>query len=125
VATEPLRSCNEIEIAKILRRVREHAFWVTAFDAKRLPSMWRDWVLPIRNVPLRRIDDAARERVGSRRGGIPDVVAWNTNDSKRSALFVECKGAKERFDQAQEDWLWTVTRHGLSESQCSVSVRPF
>jgi hypothetical protein len=27
---KPIRSCNEIEVAKILRHFREHAFWVSA-----------------------------------------------------------------------------------------------
>jgi hypothetical protein len=123
----PLRSCNEVEVTKILRRQREHAFWVTAFPPTRVPEIWRDWVLPFAHVPpwLRRIDDAARKYMAAPRGGIPDVVAWNTSDPKKSALFVECKGPKEGFSEAQEDWLCLAIRGGLLEQQFAVSVRPF
>jgi hypothetical protein len=56
---------------------------------------------------------------------LPDVVAWNDNHPSRSALFVECKGVKEDFGEAQEDWLWAALREGIKVSQFAVSIRAF
>jgi len=125
--SEPLRSCNEVEVAKILRQVRRHAFWVCSFDTSRMPTIWRSWVLSMNELPpwLARIDTSVRLRISSRKGGMPDVVAWNDGNPVRSALFVECKGANEGFKEAQEDWLYIALGNGLKEEQFDVSVRPF
>ena len=123
----PLRSCNEIEVAKTLRRVRQHAFWISAYNTTLMPEVWRPWVLSMAELPrwLRRLDTAIRARIGTQNGGMPDVVAWNDKDSLRSALFVECKGPKEGFREAQEDWVSGALESGLRVAQIAVSVRPF
>ncbi len=123
----PLRSCNEVEVAKILRRIRQHAFWVSAYNTTRMPAIWRLWVRSMAELPpwLRRLDTAIRARIRSESGGMPDVVAWNDKDSLRSALFVECKGPTEAFREAQEDWLWGALESGVRVGQIAVSVRPF
>jgi hypothetical protein len=123
----PLRSCNELEVAKILRRIRQQAFWVSAYDTTRMPAIWHPWVLSMAELPpwLRRFDTAIRARIRSESGGMPDVVAWNDRDSLRSALFIECKGPKEGYREAQEDWVWGALESGVRVAQIAVSVRPF
>jgi hypothetical protein len=66
-----------------------------------------------------------RERINSPAGGLPDVVAWNDDHPSHSAMFVECKGLKEDFKEAQEDWLWAALCEGIKVSQFAVSVRAF
>ena len=56
---------------------------------------------------------------------MPDVVAWNDQGSLRSALFVECKGPKEGFREAQEDWVCGAFESGVRVAQIAVSVWPF
>jgi hypothetical protein len=74
---------------------------------------------------LERLDTAIRGRIRAKKGGMPDVVAWNDEDSLYSALFVECKGLQESVKEAQEDWVWGALEAGGSEAQIVVSVRPF
>ena len=123
---KPIRSCNEIEVAKILRHFRDHAFWVSTFSSVK-PEIWRPWMLSISELPnwLKNLDSAIRERINSPAGGLPDVVAWNDDHPSHSALFVECKGSKEDFGEAQEDWLWAALCEGIKVSQFAVSVRAF
>jgi len=71
------------------------------------------------------LDVKLRKRISSRKGGMPDVVAWNALEPRRSALFIECKGPREKIDEAQEDWVWAARRVGIRLSQIAVSVRPF
>src|SRR5215831_6387596 len=125
--TDPLRSCNEVEVAKVLRRIRQHAFWVSAFNTTRMPAIWRPWVLSIAELPpwLAHLDTAIRGRIRAKKGGMPDVVAWNDEETLRSALFVECKGRKEGIKEAQEDWVWGALESEVGEAQIAVSVRPF
>ncbi len=125
--SDPLRSCNEVEVAKVLRRIRQHAFWVSAFNTTRLPAIWCPWVLSMAELPpwLDHLDTAIRGRIRAKKGGMPDVVAWNDEEPLRSALFVECKGLKEGFKEAQEDWVWGALESEVGEAQIAVSVRPF
>jgi hypothetical protein len=37
----PLRSCNEVEVAKRLRDVRQHAYWFSGYNVARVPEIWR------------------------------------------------------------------------------------
>jgi hypothetical protein len=124
---KPNRSCNEVEVAKILRRIRDHAFWFSAYPTANMPEIWRPWGLSTSELPnwLERLDSAIRERINSRGGGMPDIVAWNDDHPSRSVLFVECKGSKEDFGEAQEDWLWAALCEGIKVSQFAVSVRAF
>jgi hypothetical protein len=124
---DPLRSCNEVEVAKVLRGIRQHAFWVSAFDTSRMPAIWRRWVLSMGELPpwLARLDTTIRALIRSKKGGMPDVVAWSDDDPLRSSLFVECKGAKEGFKEAQEDWVWAGLASKVADTQIAVSVRPF
>ncbi len=124
---DPLRSCNEVEIAKQLRRVRQHAYWFSQYSVDLVPQIWRPWVRSLSSETpawLTAFDARVRERIHSRSGGMPDVVAWNHGDPLRSALFIECKGPRERFSEAQEDWVLGAREAGLQLSQLGVSLRP-
>jgi hypothetical protein len=123
---DPLRSCNEVEIAKLLRRVREHAYWFSQYSVDLVPQIWRPWVRSLgAETPawLAAFDGRVRERVHSRRGGMPDVVAWNDDDPLQSAFFIECKGPDEPFSESQEDWVLGAREAGLQLSQLGVSLR--
>ena len=75
--TEPLRSCNEIEVAKRLRMVRDHAFWFSGFGTKHVPELWRPWLYVRSALPdwLAALDETVRAKIASKAGGMPDVVA--------------------------------------------------
>jgi VRR-NUC domain-containing protein len=126
--TEPLRSCNEVELARRLRTIRDHGYWFSEYNPSNVPPIWRPWVRSLRDQTpgwLRSLDTAVRQLVPSKRGGMPDVVAWNQAEPLRSAIFVECKGPRETFGEAQEDWVWAARQEGVELSQIAVSVRPF
>lgn len=127
---EPLRSCNEVEVevAKRLRTIRDHAYWFSEYNPSSVPPIWRRWVRSLRDPTpewLASLDMSVRQLVSSRRGGMPDVVAWNEAEPLRSAIFVECKGPREAFGEPQEDWVWAARQEGVALSQIAVSVRPF
>jgi len=123
----PERSCNEVEVAKRLRRVRNHAYWVSCYRADQVPELWRPWVRAPDEAPdwLQSLDRRIRAEIKAPTGGIPDVVAWNDDDPLESALLVECKGPKESFKEGQEDWVAAAIRHGISPQQLAVAVRTF
>ncbi len=56
---------------------------------------------------------------------MPDVVAWDPDQELESALFVECKGPKERNKEAQEDWVAGAINEGVSASSFAVAIRVF
>src|SRR3954467_2393361 len=39
--SDPVRSCNEVEVAKRLWRVREQAFWFSGYNPTAVPGLWR------------------------------------------------------------------------------------
>lgn len=126
--TEPLRSCNEVEVAKRLRRARNHAYWFSGYNPTVIPEIWRPWVRSLQGEApewLVSLDLRIRKLIRSRSGGMPDVVAWNDAEPIRSALFVECKGPREKVAEAQEDWVWAARRVRVRPSQIAVSLRPF
>jgi hypothetical protein len=127
LGSKPKWSCNEVEVAKILQQIRDHAFWFSAFNTAKMPKIWRPWVRSMDELPiwLAELDSAIRVKTTSRYGGVPDVVAWNEDHPLRSALFVECKGPKEKFKESQEDWMSAAFAKGLKVTQIAVSVRPF
>ena len=124
---EPLRSCQEVEVAKRLREARDHAFWFSGYNAAKVPAIWRPWVRTLDLAPawLRSLNTAIRQRISSPKGGMPDVVAWNDLDSLGSAVFIECKGRGESFKEAQEDWVWAALKAGIRPTQIAVAVLPF
>jgi hypothetical protein len=126
---EPLRSCNEVEVAKALRKVRDRAYWFSGYRVDLVPGIWRPWVRSLGedDVPdwLGSLDAKIRQQIRSGRGGMPDVVAWNEFEPTTSALFIECKGPNEAFGEAQEDWVWAAQSAGVRLSQLAVSLRPF
>lgn len=124
---EPQRSCNEVEVAKRLRRVRTHAFWVSSYSPSQIPAIWRAWTRAPEEAPgwLKTLDSRVREATGHPSGGIPDVVAWSDDDPTASALLVECKGPKESFKEGQEDWVVAALALGLRPEQLAVAVRQF
>jgi hypothetical protein len=124
---EPLRSCNEVEVAKRLRRVRQHAFWVSSYSPSEIPALWRPWTIGPSEAPswLLKLDEEIRSIIRQASGGTPDVVAWDERDPRKSALFVECKGAKESFKEGQEDWVAAALRCGIPNEHIAVAVRPW
>jgi hypothetical protein len=124
---EPLRSCQEVEVAKRLRVARDHAFWFSGYSVARVPSLWRPWVSSLAEAPdwLVSLDRTIRQHISSRKGGMPDVVAWDDLDPLGSAIFIECKGPRETFKPAQEDWVCGALRAGVGLRQIAVAVRPF
>lgn len=88
---EPLRSCNEVEVAKRLRRVRSYTFWISCYAPSKIPEIWRPWMRAPSEMPawLLNLDAETRKLVGHATGGIPDVVAWDDDSPIDSALFVE------------------------------------
>jgi hypothetical protein len=66
-----------------------------------------------------------RPRLFAPRGGMPDVVAWNPGLGLDSALFVECKGPKEKIKEGQEDWVAVVIEDGIPGSRFTASIRGF
>ena len=123
--TEPHRSCQEVEVAKRLRIVRENAWWIT--DWPQLPrTPWTPWALRPDRLPdwVRELDDKIRKVIRSRKGGMPDVVAWNDRDGLASMILVECKGPNEPFREAQQDWVSAACCLGLNASQFAVALRP-
>ena len=127
LGSKPKRSCNEVEVAKVLRQIRDHAFWFSAYNTANMPKIWRPWVRSMDELPawLEELDSAIRVKITSPRGSMPDVVAWNDARPLRSALFVECKGPKEKFKESQEDWISAAFTKGLKVSQVAISVRSF
>ena len=91
--TEPLRSRNEVEVAKRLRTVRDHGFWFSGFSTKHVPDIWRPWVRECSQSTLpdwlARLDRELRAKIPSKAGGMPDVVAWNDRESLRSLRGVQ------------------------------------
>lgn len=124
---EPIRSCNEVEVAKRLRRVRSTSFWISCYAPNKIPDLWRPWTLAPAEMPdwLTQLDREVRAATGHATGGIPDVVAWGDGAPRESAIFVECKGAKEGFNEGQEDWVAAALRHGMRPEQFAVAVRHF
>jgi hypothetical protein len=125
--SEPVRSCNEVEVAKRLRQVRDHAFWISCYSPSQIPSIWRPWAIAPEEAPawVRSLDTQIRLKTGIPNGGIPDVVAWNDEDPVDSAIFVECKGRKESFKESQEDWVRGAVAQGIRLAQLVVAIRPF
>ena len=124
---DPVRSCNEVEVAKLLRTVRPEAYWVSGFAASRIPELWRPWVLAPAEVPvwLREFDRRLRPRISAPTGGMPDVVAWAPDRGLDSLLFVECKGPKEDVKESQEDWVTAALEEGASVSSFAAGIRVF
>ena len=98
---EPQRTCNEVEVAKRLRLARAHAYWFSAYQPGQIPAIWRPWTRAPSEAPAWFLELDAAIRTATRRatGGNPDVVAWDDDTPLGTALFVECKGAKESFKE--------------------------
>jgi hypothetical protein len=124
---EPMPSCIEVEVVKQLRRHCQHAFWVSCFNADKLPTRWRPYALALRELPpwLREIDRDIRTRIASASGGVPDAVGWNDESPKGSALFLECKAIGETIKESQQDWVTDAIAKHFSASQFAVALRPF
>ena len=107
--------------------MRDHALWISCYSAEQIPDLWRPWASAPDEAPdwLLALDRSIRKVISSASGGIPDVVAWNDEDSTSSALFVECKGTKESFKEGQEDWLTAALENDLDRQQFAVAVRTF
>jgi hypothetical protein len=46
---EPVRSCNEVEVATRLWRVRDRAFWFSEYNPTTVPELWRAFVFSLRD----------------------------------------------------------------------------
>jgi hypothetical protein len=123
----PERSCNEVEVAKLLRNVRREAFWVCSYAPNKVPDTWRPWSISPGDLPtwLKELDKRVRAHLVSKTGGIPDVAAWNPDRPLETVIFVECKGPKEDVKVDQEDWVAAALEHGLTPENFAVAVRHF
>ncbi|CAN5122300.1 hypothetical protein BH18ACT10_BH18ACT10_07710 [soil metagenome] len=124
---EPVRSCNEVEVAKLLRaHLGYEAFFLTTFH---IPGPWRPWTIPERNAPrwLRGLDDKIHKHPYglTDRGGMPDVVAWDPAASEplTMAVFVECKKPREKIRKSQEQWFAAALALGIRPEACTVAIR--
>lgn len=124
---DPVRSCNEVEVAKLLRSVRPEAYWISGFAPFRIPNIWRPWTLGPDEAPewLKAFDRKLRPRVAAPRGGMLDVVAWDPERGIESVLFAECKGPKEKIKEAQEDWVAAAMEEGIPDSRFAAAIRVF
>src|SRR4051794_25557113 len=61
----PERSCNEVEVAKLLRNVRQEAYWVCSYAPSKVPEIWRPWSIAPSNLPtwLKDLDKRIRARL--------------------------------------------------------------
>jgi hypothetical protein len=127
--TEPLRSCNEIEVAKRLRMVRDHAFWFSGFGTKHIPTIWRPWLRENSQsaMPdwLASLNEAIRAKTTSRAGGMPDVVAWNDRQSLRSAICTRRIWDPGKPLARPRRTGYGPHDSGVALSQIAVSLRPF
>jgi hypothetical protein len=124
---EPVPSCNEVEVAKLLRAdLGYEAFFLTTFS---IPDHWHPWTIPEGDALtwLRTLDRKIREHpygpTGS--GGIPDVVAWDPDASAPldTALFVKCKKPAQKVGKDQELWFAAAIALGVRPEACAVAVR--
>jgi hypothetical protein len=99
----PERSCNEVEVAKLLRSVRREAFWVCSYAPGKVPDIWRPWAIGPGDLPtqLKELDNRVRSHIVSRTGGIPDIAAWNPDRPLETVIFVECNGPMEDVKEDQ------------------------
>ena len=118
IGSDPYPSCAEVEVVKLLRGTCKQAYWVSCFNAEKLPARWRPYALAFRELPawLRSVDDDIRTRIQSAAGGIPDAVGWDEEDPKASARFVECKAVGESIKESQQDWVTDAIAHHLSNT---------
>jgi hypothetical protein len=58
---------------------------------------------------------------------MPDVVGWDpgATDPARTAVFVECKGAKEGTRKKQWPWVAAAIALGVPAERFAVALRPF
>ena len=124
---EPVPSCNEVEVAKLLRRhLGYEAFFLTTFH---IPEHWRPWTIPESYAPewLKAFDEKVRNHPygPTGRGGMPDVVAWDpaAGEPLRTALFVECKKPGENVKEDQEPWFAAAIALGVPTESCAVAIR--
>jgi hypothetical protein len=121
----PERSCNEV--AKLLRKIRQEAYWVCSFAPSKVPAIWRPWSIDPSDLPawLKNLDRKIRASLVSKTGGIPDVAAWDSDNPLETLILVECKGPKEDIKEGQEVWVAAALEYGLSPETFAVAVRPF
>jgi hypothetical protein len=124
---QPEPSCNEVEVAKLLRaRLGYEAWFFTTWPS--IPEDWRPWVSHEAAMPewLRRLDEKIRDHpYGPASGGMPDVVGWDPGipDPVESAVFVECKKPGEPVGKNQEPWVARAIALGVPPEAFAVAVR--
>jgi hypothetical protein len=123
----PVRSCQEVEVAKRLRSVRDHAFWFSGYSASRVPDIWRPWVRTLADAPdwLVSLSTAIRQRISSRKGGMPDVVAWDDHDSLAPPSSSSARVRARRSRTPKRTGFGAARLAGVHITQIAVSVRPF
>ena len=124
---EPSPSCNEVEVAKLLRaHLGYEAFFYTTFF---IPVHWRPWAIPESDAPrwLKDFNERVRKHPYGPTDvrGMPDVVAWDpaAGEPLHTALFVECKKPGENIRKAQEPWFAAAIALGVPPESCAVAVR--
>jgi len=139
----PFRSCNEIEVAKLLRSgLGYKAFFLTTFpipdgsDNQDQPD-WTPWTIKKEGLPawlrdldygIRRLSCWPKKKGGTPKdGGIPDVVGWDPGaaDPAQTAVFVECKGPKEGTRKDQWPWFSAAIELGVPAERFGAAFRSF
>ncbi len=122
----PLRSCCEVEVAKLFRKEGFTAYWISSYDTKPVPDIWRPFALTPREMPewLCQLDLEIRQSGSLKnRGGIFDVVAWYNQNPRESAYFIECKKGGEPIGENQEDWVCSALKMGMNPQNFGVVIR--
>jgi len=120
VGADNERSVVEVEVVRRMRKAGYQAFWLDAFG--RGPLAWHQWITQLDKLP-EEIQDLVRRigcRLGSRVGGIPDVVAWLPGTANQ-ALFIECKGKGDNLRSSQLSWFRAALEEGLPVSSYVVA----
>lgn len=124
--SDPLRSCCEVEVAKMFRKEGLKSYWISSYDTKPVPKIWRPYALTPKEMPewLLALDQKIRHAGGLKnRGGIFDVVAWQDDNPRETALFIECKKPGEPIGENQEDWIQSALLLGLNPRNFGVVIR--
>ncbi len=97
---EPIRSCNEVEVAKLLEAVRFEAFWISSYNPSAIPELWRSWVLAPAEMPnwLKDLDSRIRQRLRVRAvvspTSLPGTLADHTKALSSSNVKAQRKTSK-------------------------------
>lgn len=109
----------EIELVRRLRSKSWQAGWVDSFG--QAPKTMGEWILDPDSFPpqLREAYEAIILATGRKRGGSPDIIAWQ-GQSLSSAVFIEYKGPNDRVRPSQQAWVQSALNQGIVRDQFAV-----